>query len=350
MNWHDVDGLITKAVAPHDFYTTLHRIADKAAPDLAESFVRTVQEAVDHVDQSTLERAIATGDVAHIYQALNLNGNLNPALKAQFAAELSHVFSVAMVATIRPTEQVVSAATPASSPEPSIRADMSFNLINPAAVQYAATRVGNMITDVSQPNGIIAQPVMNAVRDIVGRGFADGNTTKTMATEIRQVVGLNDRQAKALLRFRRTQMNTLRQKHPKTPETKLQARVDEKAERYHDKLLRERASMIARTETMTASTAGRRMLWREATSRGVLRFAQDLPLFYATPYGPLVGPIAHPRCRCAEIIRVVNGLARRFWLVTEDDRLCRNCRAIPKMNPDGVGLGSHESTDFMDAA
>ena len=29
---------------------------------------------------------------------------------------------------------------------------------------------------------------------------------------------------------------------------------------------------------------------------------------------------------------------RRFWLVTPDDRLCPECRAIPGMNPDGVRL------------
>ncbi len=43
---------------------------------------------------------------------------------------------------------------------------------------------------------------------------------------------------------------------------------------------------------------------------------------------------------------LIDDSARRFWIVTPDDRLCPECAAVPGMNPDGVGLDEEFDTPY----
>jgi hypothetical protein len=192
------------------------------------------------------------------------------------------------------------AAAPAPPPPPvPIRAglDLRFDLTNPRATEFARTRSSQLVTN-------ITNDVREVIRGIIGDGFAEGRTTRQMAKEIRRVVGLTPRYATAVTNLR----------------DRLEAKgldadtIDAKAEKYSAKLLRLRAQTIARTETIRASNAGQRELWRQAASGEGGSSGFDEPL--------------------------INGItARQIWIVTADDRLCPICEAIPDMNSDGVPLG-----------
>lgn len=199
--------------------------------------------------------------------------------------------------------------------------NFSFDVINPYAVQYAAERSASLVTNIDAQT-------QAALREILGRGFREGRTVQMMAKEIRQIVGLNERQALALDNYRRAQLRWLTEQHPRTAPERIAERVEERSSRYAGRLLRERATMIARTETITAAATGQLAAWRIAQQHGYLRAdarrfwvlaagacprcvevaamnPNGVPLDqpFASPEGGVWGPTLHPRCRCSTLVR-----------------------------------------------
>jgi hypothetical protein len=128
----------------------------------------------------------------------------------------------------------------------------------------------------------------------VAQAFEEGGHPYVQATKIRKLIGLNQRQAIAYDNYKGMLIQT----------GITQAKLDTLLKNYYNKQINYRARMIARTETINSSNAGQQALWVEAEQQGYLD-AQNV---------------------------------RRKWIITPDDRLCERCRAVPKMNPDGVGL------------
>jgi hypothetical protein len=132
------------------------------------------------------------------------------------------------------------------------------------------------------------------------QGFTQGIDVPTMARRIRQSVGLTDRYAVAVENFRQGQ----------TRAGVAPGVVERRVEAYTQRLIRARATSIARTETIAAANAGQQAVWADARQAG------------------LVSPDA-----------------RQVWIITPDDRLCEICEAIPDQNPDGVPIGQPFQTD-----
>jgi len=171
--------------------------------------------------------------------------------------------------------------------------DLHFDLVNPEAVRWAAERSSRLIVG-------ITDEVRAAIRSIIARSFTEGLTTKGSARLIRELIGLTDGYARAVL--------NLRLKMLANPGKKLWAgstpiRVPKsgatwdflvrRAEQYAQRLLNLRARAIARTETIAASNEGQRQLWLQAQRRGLLSANEA-----------------------------------KQWIVTPDDRLCPICEAI----------------------
>jgi hypothetical protein len=115
------------------------------------------------------------------------------------------------------------------------------------------------------------------------------------------------------------------------PEVVTDEFFDDRLEDYADALLLDRATSIARTETIAAANEGQREAWLQAEDQGLLNSEEvervwiitdddrlcpicealdgataDLGgTFDSEDVGPLTGPPAHPLCRCAQ------GLQRR---------------------------------------
>jgi hypothetical protein len=138
-----------------------------------------------------------------------------------------------------------------------------------------------------------------------------------MAKQIKSHIGLNEVQAKAVLNYRRG----LIQRELKD------ASVDDLAEKYAARLLRQRARTIAVNESLIAAHQGQREAWSQAASKGLLNpdttkrkwlpslspcarvcasmAGQIVGLFeqFITGMGDSVdGPPAHVTCRCGEAL------------------------------------------------
>jgi len=124
--------------------------------------------------------------------------------------------------------------------------------------------------------------VQQTVRQAVARGLEDGKAPKTVAREIRSVIGLGKDQAQQVLNFRdalegkngRTLSDyTLRDKRldkmmargPLTPE-----QVDRYTDAYTRRRVASNANTVARTATMDSYRLGQDLSWRDAQDNGVI--------------------------------------------------------------------------------
>ena len=164
-----------------------------------------------------------------------------------------------------------------------------FQLDNPEAVAWARRHAGELVQGISERS-------KEAIREIVSRLMAGDISAADAAERIRSVIGLAPRDAVALDNFRQGLLQRVAQNTMALDYAMLQ--VDQ----YRRRLLADRATLIARTETITAANQGQQQLWRQAVDRGFLDPAR----------------------------------VKRRWIVTPDERLCYICAGIPDNGPVGL--------------
>lgn len=159
------------------------------------------------------------------------------------------------------------------------RFDLRFNLINPRAVTWAAVHSSKLIQD-------ILDNTKAGIREIVSRSFTDGVAPRIFARDFIDMVGLLPRDVTAVANLR----------------TKLLAggatakQIESQTAAMSKRLLERRTENIARTEGITSAGQGQLELWRQAADNGLL----------------------------------IPSETKRVWIVTPDDRLCKNI-CLPMM-------------------
>jgi hypothetical protein len=205
-----------------------------------------------------------------------------------------------------------------------------FDVTNPESVRWAQTRAATLVTEVSRETRA-------AIRQVITRGILQGVAPIDTARALRDVIGLTTRQESALQAFRASLLRLRQRPEGWAVETPLQRlsnrgltmdRVRELVARYADRLLGQRAWLIARTETMAALNEGQRQLWAQAGDEldGMERTwlvtdderlcelcapldGERADLEGQYPEGGGAGPPRHPNCRCTEGLVATRGLA-----------------------------------------
>lgn len=168
----------------------------------------------------------------------------------------------------------------------------------------------------------MADTVEAVIDQDIRQGLTNGMTAEDIARVIKATIGLTPRQAAAVENFRRLLENgdagaldrVLRDRRFDASVQRLidggtvdQDKIDRMVQRYAEKYQAHRAMVIARTESLRATNAGKRAAWAQ----------------YADSTG-------------SDVLR--------WWLTAADERVCPVCSAIPLMNPDGVPLGEMYDT------
>lgn len=160
------------------------------------------------------------------------------------------------------------------------------------------------------------------VREVLASALRDELTPTRAAQEIGRHTGLTPAQSRALRRYEATLVERRIPTEQADTEYVREA-IASDVERYRERLLRQRGSLIVETETQAAVQAGERLWWEEAGAQGRVslerttkRWAtvQDervcpicAPLHgVEIPFGELFssgefegeGPPSHPGCRC----------------------------------------------------
>lgn len=158
----------------------------------------------------------------------------------------------------------------------------------------------------------VTDDIREIIRMLVAEANARGLVPDQLARMLLSVVGLTQRQARAVSNFRERL-----EEEGVDPEV-----AQRRAERYAQAQQRLRAMTIARTETISAINAGQQMLWNQAVQRGAIKANEFERMWIVTDddlldtkvcepltdaRAPLDGPFpgnvmyppAHPNCRCA---------------------------------------------------
>lgn len=153
----------------------------------------------------------------------------------------------------------------------------SFNVRNPKAVNWTIDYVGGNIREVEEET-------RKAVRVIIEEALKYGGHPYETAREIRQHIGLTERQTMSILNYQRKLDESGRS----------QTRVDNMVDSQIRRMIRMRAETIARTETIDAANQGQLLHWEDMAEKG----------YIDTRY------------------------IKKKWSTTPDDRLCPVCMAI----------------------
>lgn len=182
---------------------------------------------------------------------------------------------------------------------------VSFDLVNPKAVEWARQHAAENIAGLSSETKA-------AIRSLIVRAFTEGIPPRALAKEIRPLLAHTEDERR-LIALHQNELQARKYKG---------LRLEKAIAKYAEKILATRASLIARTQIMRASNQGQLELWRQAVERGYLRgnerrewlgprgpdsceacramngMKARLGEPFETPFGPLMGPPLHDECGC----------------------------------------------------
>jgi len=183
--------------------------------------------------------------------------------------------------------------------ESRVRFASALTLVNPRAVEAAQRRAAELVVGISRES-------RQAIRDVLALSLQGKFDVRTTARMVRDSVGLDSRMAQAVVRYRAS-LDGVKAGTAAPSEaargladqrfrlTNLDSlKVDQMVSRYAERAVANRATVIARTETIRAAHDGQRVLWDEAAAQGW--------------FDPTV--------------------ARQVWITTDDDRTCPECAPL----------------------
>ena len=270
---------LTKSRGP----SKLEVVIDRLAPKMSRAFQEAALEAQGRIDLEVLAANIEAGRVGRVINQLNLE---------TFAAEdltptTDFIVEAFRAGALISAESFVTKAEQKSSPF-----SHALNVTNAKALEAAEEQAADLLTSVNVETKA-------TVRNLIARAYREQITSKDTARLIRDVVGLNDRQATALFNYRVGLVE----------DGRAADQVERMTARYGDRLLRQRADTIAQTEIHRASAEGQHELWREGVREGR-----------------------------------IGANVRRVWI--SNVGACSWCEAIELINADGVPIdGQFETPD-----
>jgi hypothetical protein len=199
----------------------------------------------------------------------------------------------------------------------------SFGKPNPATVEFLRNYRFDLIQQLSDEG-------RKAVALTITQGMKDGLNPITIARDVRANIGLTERQAQAVINYRRalesgTAASLTRQLRNRTFDASVlraaqsgvalsQSQIDKMVAAYQKRYLKYRAETIARTEGARAQSFGNHEAWQQAIDNEVV--SQD------------------------DIVRE--------WIYTHDPKVRHAHKTIMEMNPNGVGWGEPFKSELGD--
>ena len=308
--WHEAE-------APAD--TPIVALAVAAEERMAGIVRRWFDVVADSLPLKELETALMTKNPLTVLEVVNIEHRLGEVYhgtglntkETSLQEIITNLYREGAYAELRELDRIVAEVQKADN---SYGAAFRFDVLNPYSVEWLRARGGELIREISEDT-------RRSIMDVVVEGFEQGRHPYEQAVAIRNVVGLTQRQSRAVGNFQRLlagegadlQEAMRRALRDKRFDRTLQRQIDEDGllsqdqiqkmtQRYYERYKQYRAQMIARTETIRAANAGQQGLWEQNAELGLL-----------------------PEER-----------TRKIWITGPG--ACPLCLAIEKLNADGVRL------------
>ncbi len=250
-----------------DFGDAIEKVGDASQARIQQQYLRTIRNIQKKMSGKKIADALATGrgdDVANgsvdiIFRSGAKRITAIDAFPWQLAGldQGQTAFETMMLGGLGASAAAQTPLLPTTA-----KVGIDFNLEHPRAVAWAQTRAGELIVD-------IGNETRAAVRTIIAEGFEGAIDSATVANRIKETVGLTERQAGQVAKFG----ERLREKRERTPgvvAAKTNAIVERERTVFSNRLKRQRAMSIARTESRAAASAGQAELWEQAGEQGLI--------------------------------------------------------------------------------
>ncbi len=285
--------------APSAEWRLIHQQADNMIPAVRTVFVRAVAAVTRSTPWDQVGELLMSGrlDVDGLvpWNSVGIDALMDP---------WTRLFQLTYERTGRLAARQLQLGKRYSLTKQVIRA--TFEPGHPRASRWAEANAAARVVEVNEET-------LLGIRAAVVRGFEKGVPPRMLARDLRQIVGLNSRFARAVVN-RRARLIAA----GVSPD-----RITREIDRYAKRLLRVRTENIARTETIRASTEGQLEAWRQNREAGVLSRSlvkewivtpddrlcpiceplkdvqADVDGLFTTTVGRVPGPPAHNQCRCA---------------------------------------------------
>lgn len=265
-------------------YRALHNIARRLRPLVRASLVRGINAFKGHIDLNDLAEALSEGNVAAALDSVPwedfpeaIKGLEKVTLEgvADSAEASKHLFRNAI-------DKVVG-----------VKPDITFDANNPGVRAWVQGHLGELIQNIRTGT---QRSIQNVMMDAMNRGLPPRESAKLIS----QMVGLNDRQAKAVMNRRMA----LKKKGISGP------KLDQLLEDYTQKQLKYRGELIARTEAMTANNRGMLEVMEQNANKGLFDRSKAKKKWIVTPYDrlcPVCRPMKNKMVGMDENFRLRNG-------------------------------------------
>lgn len=315
----------------------IEALANKLEPSLYKAILLGLTTTAESIDLNMLIAALESGDVGKVLGLLALDKAAEAFAALQPAVQAGVYAAGAYAAT-----QVVAVSG----------ASFTFGQLNPRLISWLQAYSLNLIQQINDQT-------REAVRSFLVQGMTAGKNPKDVAREVKNIIGLTEKQAKAVQNYRKeletfhlkrtagayglgnkvnrvngTQVSILDEDglnsdginarrlrdfrfdgqlktamstgKPLKPE-----QIDKMVAAYQRKFLAYRSRTIARTEALRTTNMGIQDGWRQAIEAG----------------------------------KVPEDFVRKQYIVARDERLCEVCSPVPSLNPkQGVKLAAPFNT------
>jgi hypothetical protein len=196
------------------------------------------------------------------------------------------------------------------------KVNWKFDLVDPRAVAYAQDRGGALVVE-------ITDEVKSQISQLVSDAMTNGVPARELASQISRTVGLHSKWARAVENFHERTLTDLLKKMPQETAA---AKAEKMTQAYRARLIKSRATTIARTELSKGMNHGRFVSWLQAIDDGTIdpntagkRWLVARPCDVCAPLnGQTVGvldwfknkdgeekynmPPVHPNCKCTAVL------------------------------------------------
>lgn len=270
--WPALQQQLLRTVQKAPVLPAIVRLSERLEPAMRKRFLYAVSKIQNWADLEALARAIENNSLTSAMAAVKLSEF--PEAYGELAIDLKAGFIVGAGLTVRQLA------------ESGVRG--AFTLINPHAVAYAM----NTMPQIVQPFQDGAQEIIST---FMAKSLQGEMTPKAAARDIRDLIGLDPPRQRAADAYWRDL----------TDKGLSKAEIATKTQAYIEKLTRERADMIARTEIHRAAQDGKLDAYLEADRQGYLQ-GEDWVKVWRAVYDQTTCPI------CESMDGVAVGLDEPF--------------------------------------
>ena len=138
-----------------------------------------------------------------------------------------------------------------------------FNTQEPGILNWISGRGAEFVTSSTEAQ-------KDAIAALLTKKMRDGHTVDELARLIRACIGLTEGQAKANARFYDNMVENMKKEHPRMKPESIRKKALEASQKYAERQHRDRAMMIAQTESAFAYNRGADEGIRQAQAEGYL--------------------------------------------------------------------------------